>query len=272
MSDIVRYKTLDVYRGRVDDMTKKTIDISRDFRFKLDTRARDLLTSAVASGGCFGAFSYEQVNANKALRIYVPHSGIVTAHLPTTNDITNAPSGTVPNATSPAPARTGLQFYDDSTKSAVQVGFRPAVLQAATDYADRWGDALPGGGRLQPTGDVLVPASDIYNMARYMNLAQINTYQVQMQKDVEQNGYTQLNVLGRQWRFIPDVTIASGTCYPIFNLKPGRVFWKPFMDQEFVETNQSENWERRWQRKCWGCYTVSQYRPRALRIEYLTTS
>lgn len=252
MSEIVRYKTLDVYKGRVAEVAKKTFDISRDLTFKLDRECFNLLSAPVANGGCFGAFSTEQGNTNKAKRIYLAHSGIVTAHLPTTNDydMTQAAG----SATNPAP---------DGALAA----FGIKVLKAIIDYSDRWGNVLPGGGRLVPTGEIIVPSSDIIAIANDAT-PQSNAQENRIQEEINRLGYTMLTYLGRAWKFIADVTIVKGSCYPRFNILPGRVYFKPTFDKEFVETNESENWEKRWQRKVYGAYVISQYRPRALRLKY----
>jgi hypothetical protein len=49
---------------------------------------------------------------------------------------------------------------------------------------------------------------------------------------------------------------------------PGRAFFKPSFDREFVKLNEVENWESRWQRKLYGAHIISQYRPRALRVKF----
>jgi hypothetical protein len=254
VSKKVRYKTLDVYRGRVDGIAQKTFDIARDLTIGLDLEHYNLLTQSVANGGCYGAFSFEQGRANKARRIYVAHSAIITDHLPPTNDydMTQNP------LTATNPSRVGNTDR-----------FGVKVLQAIVDYADRWGNWLPDTtGRLVPTGEILVPASDISAIAADATPSSDTPTEETIQQQVNRNGYTMLSYLGRTWKFIGIVTIPSGTCFPRFNMVPGRTFFKPAFDKEFVKTDDEQNWEERWQRKVYGAHIISQHRPRGMRIQY----
>lgn len=259
-SEIVRYKTMDIYKGNVKDAALKTIDIARDLTFKLDREHYNLLVSALGSGGAFGAFATEQARTAKERRIYLAHSGIITSHLPTTNDILNG------TTSGPTGDRWTVQYYDAASTNLT--GFRPAVLRCIIDYVSSWGNVLPGGGMLSPTNDIIVPSSDIINIGLGL-LPQNTDTQNSLQQQVQDNGYFQLNLLGRNWRFLPDLTIPSGTCYPIFNMKPGISYRKPSWDKEFVTTNEQENWEERSQRKVYGATIISQWRPRAMRIKYI---
>jgi len=259
-SKIVRYKTLDIYKGDVSQTVLGTINTARDLTFKLDRVHYDLLNASLSNGGCYGAFSFEQTRSNKATRIYNAHSGIVTAHLPTTNDIVNGTtSGT-------GGTRFTVQYYD--TAATNLTGFRPAVLRAIIDYATSWGNVLPEGGSLVPSGDIIVPASDIINIALGL-LPANNDTAGSLQAQVQEQGYFSLNLLNKNWRFIPDLTITSGTCFPRFNLVPGLSYEKPSFDREFVTRNDIENWEERFQRKAYGLCIPAQYRPRGLRIKYI---
>lgn len=270
-SDIVRVKTLDLYRGDVSSSARATINTARDLRIKIDRLHYNLLNAALASGGCYGAFSYEQARTNKATRIYVNHSVIDTSHLPTTNLIVN---GTAAGGT--GGTRFTVRYYDpvkDSAGSATSyTGFRQAVLLAIIDYAASWGDLLPDAGdsgtRLVPTGEIIVPSSDVINIALTM-MPVTNMTSTDIQNQIAMNGYFSLNLLGMNWRFIPDVTIPAGTCYPRFNLMPGISFEKPNWHREFVKTDDIENYEERWQRATYSATILSQRRPRAMKITYI---
>jgi hypothetical protein len=249
-SDYVKYRTLDLYKGDITGPQKATFDIARDLTFKLDRLHYSLLTAALADGGCFGAFVTEQGKANRAQRIYMPHSGIVVAHLPTTNDFDNA----------------AVQAWDTEQNL---TGFRPAVIKVIEAYANRWGNALPdNAGRLVPTGEIIVPASDLENLGKYLAVSN-NTVASDLQNQVEKNGFASLTFWNRTWRFIPDVTIVSGTCYPRFNLPVGLSFDKPSHGGEDVQTNKLEHWEKRAQSRAWGAAILSQWRVRACRIKYI---
>jgi hypothetical protein len=263
-SDIVRYVTLDIIAGRVDGVAKATFDIGRDLQIQYDKVHFNLLSAALASGGAFGAFSYEQARTKVEQRIFVAHSAIKTIHLPSTNIILNS-TGTPASATSTVRAAMKLTDYETTAST----GLRPAVLDAIVDYQDSWGNYLPGGrGRLMATGDIICPPSDIINIAKTL-LLENNTNSTSLQQQVQENGYTSLRRLGKDWRFIGDATLVKGTCYPVFNLKPGRSYNKPIWSKEIVERNERENWEERSQQRMCAPYIVSQFRPSALKITYV---
>jgi hypothetical protein len=251
-SPLVRYKTKDILRGDVSEIAKKTFDIAHDLTFQYDRRLFTLFNSAASAGGCFGSFSYENGRTNKANRVYLPHSGIVTAHLPASNDFDLT-----------AAANTG--GTNDSPIGGL-TAFGIGVLRAVLWYGDAWGNVFPEG-RLVPTGEVIVPASDIFSIATDAAPTS-DTPQNKIEEDINTNGYTSFNYLGRRWKFIADITIAKGTCYPRFNLLPGVAFRKPSMDQEITNTNLIEHWEERQQALVYGAYIVTQRRWRAARLKY----
>lgn len=259
-SDEFVYSILDLYRGRIDGIANKTLRIAESMAFKLDRVLFTLLNQSVATGGCFGAFSFEQGNANLAKRIYVPHSGIDTTNLASTNDIVNGTTA------GPTGTRFTVRYYD--APSTTLTGFRPAVLLAIEDYANMAGP-LCEGGRLVPTGEIVLPTQDIINILSYMTLTTTAVQQTEIQKQVQENGYTSLFIAGRMWKFIGDVTLPTGTCYPRFNQLPGRAWTVPEMDGEFTETDNRKNLESRWARKAYGALIMSQWRPRACRIKYI---
>ncbi len=250
----VRYKTFDVYRGDVRERTTKVIDIARDLKIKLDLLLFGLMNLPQSSGGCFGPFSYEQAASDPELRIYQPHSGIDTTQLPTTNDLdlTQTPG----SATNPTPVQL----------SSFGINIIPVIL----DYANRWGDIFDGGA-LVPTGEILVPAADIANIA-YAFLPVANALEQRIQEEINRLGYFGVNYLGRNWHFIPSLFIQRGTCYPRFNKKPGIIYSKPALDREWVETNIPENWEERYMRRVVGAIFPAQHRIRTLRIKYASFS
>lgn len=252
MSQKVRYKVLDVYRGRVAEISKKQFDIARDLRLQLDYEHYSLLTASVATGGAFGAFSTENGRSNKAGRIYVAHSRVTTSRLPSTNDW-NITSGAV-SATNPL-----------GTTSAA---FGVDTLRAVEHYANLWADLLPDGGRLVPTGEIIIPSNQVVGISSALSMSS-NTASNSLQQQVADMGYAKLDFLGRTWRFIPDATYCpTDYCFPRFNLLPGKTFMKPSFDKEFVTTNEAENWEERYQRMVYGAHVISQHRPRALRIKF----
>jgi hypothetical protein len=252
----VNYRTHDIYRGNIAPLATKTFDLAAEMANKIDRHCLTLLTSALGSGGAFGAFT---TTGSKPSRVYVPHSNIVTSHLPTTNDITvynNAISADGATYNDPASSKVGR--------------FSPRVLQEIIRYADSWGN-LFSWGRIVPTGEIIVPSSDIFAIFADLTVVSTNASrpsETDVERQIRENGYTSLPFGGINWRFVPDVTIASGTCYPRFNMLPGQVFFKPGMDAEFVDTDREQNTEARSQRKVMGAYIIDQWRPRIARFTY----
>lgn len=263
-SEKVWYKTRDIYKGgRIADLAKATFDIARDLRIKEDNECKRLLGLAVGSGGAYGTFTF---SGAKVSRIYVPHSNIDTSHFPTTNDLTvkrrkASDIGQVVwlDTNNAAVANEGL--------AVVNGFFGIAVLQDIIRYCDSWGDIFSDG-RLRPTGEIIVPAKDVFDILFGLGQVGVNVNESQMQKDIQDKGYTGFNLYGVNWKFIPDSTIASGTCYPKLNKTPGRVFLKPTQDEEFTDLDREKSIEYRWVKKVFGMHIINQHRLNAIRLTY----
>lgn len=252
VSEKVRYKTVDVYRGRVADIAQKQFDIARDLRIQFDSEHFTLLTQSVANGGAFGTFVNS--SSNKAKRAYVAHSKVTTSRLPSTNDWDISAGGGV-SATNPLNTNTSSTFHPD-------------ILKNIVHYSTMWAGLLPGGGNLIPTGEIIVPSNKIVEIATNLAISN-NTNTNTVQQQVVDKGWFSLDYFNKRWTFLPDAMLCpTGYCFPRFNLLPGRSFLKPNFDREFVTTNDQENWEERWQRKVYGACVIGQYRPRALRIKF----
>jgi hypothetical protein len=249
----VGYRTRDIYKGDLRATVQKTFDMAFDMAYQIDRLGKTLMDATVANGGAFGAFT---LTGNKASRMYVPHSGIVTAHLPTTNAIT---VNQVPIST------------DGVYNQGPIVGrFGVRTLQEICRYADGFAGMWPDGD-LQPTGEILVPASDVF--AVLLDLSLISTSQNQpseteFNRQVNQRGYGTLHYNGITWKFIKDNTIASGACYPIFNKKIGNLYLKPSMDEEFTNYDAEKHYEWRMQSKVLGLAIINQWRMNAAKFTY----
>jgi hypothetical protein len=259
----VGYRTQDIYRGNISALAQKTFDIGFDVKQQIDKEARTLLDLSVSNGGAYGAFTF---TGEKASRIYVPHSSLITTHLPTTNALT------VKNRKSSVTGKVVWLDSDDAAvanESAADVCgfFGVPVLQDILRYCDQWGDIFTDG-RLRPTGEIMVPSSDIQDILFGLGTVGANVNQTKLQDDIQQLGYTGFSYGGVNWKFIPDVTIPVGTCFPKLNKLAGRVFMKPSMDKEFVNTVPEEHWETRSQQKVLGLYIVNQRRMNALKLTY----
>jgi hypothetical protein len=269
-SDLVRYKTMDIVKGNVAEAIRKTLDLARDLRVKLDDELKTLLTGTLANGGCFGPFGYETANGslksgnkNKSTRVYLAHSHVKVANLPTTNDIDLT-------ATAKAAATVqGVANVVPNPMSSTSGGnFTWLVPKAIIHYTNLWRGLIPNSASdLVPTGEILVPSPDIIQLAD-VNDPTVNVSAQRIQEDINRDGYFKIHYLGMDWRFIPCNDLDAGTCYPRFNLLPGSMWTKPVWDMEQVETNLWENWEKRGVRKAYAACIISQNRPRALRIKY----
>lgn len=250
-SEKVRYKTVDVYRGRIADIAQKQFDIARDLTSKFDKEHFTLLTQSVANGGAFGTF--DTTHSNKAKRTYNAHSNVKTSRLPSTNDW-NLKTGAVA-ATNPL----GTNTLDT---------FHPDILKNIVHYASMWGKLLPGGGELVPTGEIIVPSNKVVEIATNLAISN-NTNTNSVQQQIVDKGWFSLNFFGKQWTFLPDAAFCpDGYCFPRFNQLPGRSFTKPSLDKTIVNTNLEENWEERSNQTVYGACVIEQYRPRALRIRF----
>lgn len=238
-SDKVNYRLTDIYNGSIANAAQATIDIGFDLANKIDKLCYDLLTAVVASGGAFGTFTF---TGNKASRVYVANSRINTANLPSTNDITVGTPST-------------------STK------FSSAVMRAIGKYGAQWAGAFPDGD-LVPTGNIVLPALDSWDLAEEILPTDAGGAANSVAEELIRNGPMVLNYSGKRWVMIPDNTLAKGVAYAQYNKRPGTVFTKPALDQEFVDTQREKNIEFRWQMRVHGAYIASPHRLRAARFTY----
>jgi hypothetical protein len=143
------------------------------------------------------------------------------------------------------------------------------VILAILHYESQWAaTGLPGGGSLRASGRIIVPSDEIISVAT-QNFLTANSNTSSLQQQVADNGYMSIAYMGRRWEFVPDATFCpDGFCFPLFNLQPGITYSKPSLDKEFVETDLRTGWETRDQLTVYGAAVISQYRPRALRIQY----
>jgi hypothetical protein len=236
-SDPVNYRLRDIYAGDISQAAQATVDVGYDLSNQMDKLCYDLLTASVPNGGAFGTFTF---TGNKASRVYLANSRINTANLPATNDVV-------------VPGTTG------STK------FRYGVFAAIGKYGAQWAGAFSDGD-LVPTGTVVVPGGDVYDLADEVTPSGSTNNDVAAQ--LLKEGPITIDYLGRRWTVIPDNTLASGTCYAQFNKTAGDVFLKPAFDDEFVDTNRENNIESRRQQKVFGAYITSPRRLRVARFQY----
>ncbi|MHB1308290.1 MAG: hypothetical protein ACYDC1_06285 [Limisphaerales bacterium] len=242
-SDSVDYRPRDIYLGGDGaENAWKTVEIAFDLAVKADQAAMTLLDSAMKPVG--SPFNY--TTGKRSRRVFVPHSGIVTANLPTHNDIVLA-------------GNTG------STK------FRVEVLQAALKYSDSWGKRAATG-ELRPTGVVYVPSSETTDI-----LTSFDTTGSVGNPTADSVFANYMHIdHGIRWTIIPSNRLPLGKCWVQLNQKVGRIYTKTSYDvsHDSMETPEGRkkailtNRAERQMFKVWTPYVLDQSIPNALRITY----
>jgi len=218
----VRYKKIDLYRGNIVDAALSTINLAYDMANQEEVLAWTLIQTA------FKPFVFTGKRATHSYVLGNPR--VIKANLPTTNDVI-VPTGSGSNAT--------------------KFGYR--VLKAISRYASLWGAVSPQ--PFLPTGRILIPAVDASDIADEIVPAGFTNNPVADQ--LLTMGWMRINYLGPDWILIPDATLASGTCYPEFNKKIGRIFNKPGLAVERIRSDyetDKKNEELRYMKKPFGTY------------------
>lgn len=231
--DEIEYQMRDIQRGEdVAQAAQATVDIAWDLQRYLDKLAFTLMKTL------YGAFNQ---GGSKLLKTWIQHPDIVTANLPTTNDLVAA--GTT-----------------SSTK------FRLAVFSEIVRYCESWGQAF--GMPLTPTGVIYIPSKDIVDMASEVTATGLPSNN-SIIEGVLRN-YRQFGHLNVNWTLIPDATLPSGICYPVLNMPVGEIYFKPGFDQEWVESFPKLNLERRGITKPYAMFAPEAWRVRTCRVTYHT--
>jgi hypothetical protein len=244
-TDIVRYRKVDVYRGRVTDPALATVNLGYDMGQRIDGKIQDLLIGT--SSVFFGAFVFAGKRANWS---YVAHSRINTANLPTSNDIT--------------------VYEQDGTTKVTKFGWQ--VLAYIVDYCARWDGAFQDGINLKPTGRILLPPSHIKDIMH--GIYPTGATRNKIADELMEQGWFSVNFLGIDWLFVPDNTLDPTVmaCYPEFNKKAVQAFFKPELDEEKDSAgsydHDKKNEEERYMRRVFGAYYDSSRRAYAARFNY----
>lgn len=254
-TDKVRYKVVDIYRGSIVDAALQTLRLSYDWANQADSVAFNLINSSAV----FGAFTFSGKKQNYP---YVANTRINTNILPGSNDLgvyvnnsTGKYAGLAANGS--APASSGYAGF---------IGF--ATFDAIIDYCNRWVGTDPDF-ELQPTGRILVPASEIYGIGQ--TVVPTSARASEVVERIIKAGWTRVEYLGKDWSLVPSNVIPLGTCYPEFNKKPGRFFQKPSLDEEKVINTpelDEKNEEERYMRKVVGFEVNSATRRFIARFTY----
>ena len=243
-SDIVRYRKVDVYRGRITDPALATINLAYDLGMKVNERVQTLMKGD--SSHLYGAFTFTGKRANWT---YVAHSTINTDNLPTTNSV----------------------VVKDSTGTKT-TAFGWDVMMNIIDYCARWDGAWEDGVNLRPTGRIILPPGHIKSIMT--GIYPTGATRNKIADELMDAGWFGVHFLGTDWLFIPDTTLDPDDkiCYPEFNKKPVTVFFKPELDVERTSANdytiESKNEEERYIQRVFGAYWDTSRRPWAAKFDY----
>ena len=245
-TDIVHYRKVDPYRGRVVDPALASIRMAMDMGNRLNFQMQRLL---IGSGAAFfGPFTFTGKKANWT---FVANSYLNTANLPSSNHVV-------------------VYNLDDPTVNTTKFGF--AVLASIVDYAARWKGAFEDGVDLRPTGKILLPPSHIKEIAS--GIFPSGATRNKIADELMELGWFSVHYLGVDWVFEPDTTLDPDVrrCYPEFNKKPVKVYFKPELDEEKNSEGDfdydTKNEEARYARRIFGAYYDNTQRPCAARFDY----
>lgn len=243
-TDWARYQVVDIYRGQIADAALATINLAYDWKNQAEGQLYSLLTTT----GIFGAFA---LTGRRETRSFVLNSRIKPANLPGGNDLTVGLNG---------PAVGGV--------AQVKTPFGFPVLDRIISYFGRFAGSDPKMEDAKPTGRILVPGVDIEQIKS--TLTAVNAKPAVQGERLLDDGWFGIHYLGKDWFFIPDNTLPTGTCYPESSIKPGRVWLKPSMDKSPTRPSgeEEENFEERRVSKVFGASFNSANRRRICRVNY----
>jgi hypothetical protein len=235
-SDELEYPIFDDLTGKIADRSKMNIDIAGDMGWKLDTQLFGNLQDLI------GPFT---LTGDKLSRVYVPHSRIIAANLPTTNLL--VPAG-----------NTSTTLFDKR------------CLDAIIAYCRAWGDNLFGDGPLIPVS-VSVPSAHITG---FLSDVLITDPDNVMNRQVFDFGII-MQYGGYKWMFIADNTLdpAEGLAYVQFNKPVGKHWTKPAGDRLIIDDSkamQKENRESMLMNKLFFTAIPSNRRMNIAAVQYRT--
>jgi hypothetical protein len=242
-TDAIGYQVRDINLGPdISAAAQATVDLGWEMANKVDYEAYVMLTGgkSTTKQSVFGKFNLTGAALD---RTWIPNDRIVAANLPDTND---------------------LVLDDNGTGAGQSNKFRLNVCKAIVRYCEKWGNIW--GAPLRPTGLIHVPSIDVTDLADEITPTSL-IFPNALAEGLLQS-YTQFTYLGIKWTLVPDVTLASGTCYPVLNRPVGEIYYKPAFDEEFVETDKRNNWETRSARKVLNFAIPEPWRVNALRVKY----
>ncbi len=239
VSEEVNYRMRDIYTGDVQEAARATFDIAFDLANQIETILFALLIDN--TNGALGTFDI--TNANKAARVYHPHSRVLSGVLPTTNDVSIA-----------------------SVSGSTKFGF--TTFDEIIDYCVRFAKTTSDGD-LRPTGEVIVASQDVREVAA--GITPTNARAADLVENILKQGWYDVgDYMGVNWRVVPDNTIARKKCYARLNKPVGILWLKPSMDSVEETVQNVKNIASRVEGKVIGAAIPTPNKRNIVRVAYRT--
>lgn len=239
VSEVVTYRIRDLYTGNVEEAARATFDIAFDLKNQLETILYMLLVANPSSGGALGAFDITA--GNKANRVYNTHSRIAAGVLPTSNDLLMAGIG-----------------------GATKFGF--GALDEVIDYCVRFA-GTDSGGDLRPTGELIVPAQDVREIAAGITPTGVKA--TDLAESVLRTGWLDLGpYMGYNWRVVPDNTIPRKALFAVLNKPVGILWFKPGMAEVEETVNKMKNQASRQEKQVIAMAIPTPSRKNVVKVAY----
>lgn len=237
-SEVLEYTLRDWYEGNIADRAKAGLDVAYDLGMQLDGKFQTIVAAGI------GDFT---LTGDKWTRVYVPHSRINTANLPTSNLLT--PSG-----------------------NGASTLFRKACFDVIINYCRSWGENTFGDGPLVPTA-IYIPSS---HYSGFLDQVSITDPDNEMNRQVFEFGVV-MSYGGYQWTLIADPTLdpAAGRAYVRFNKPFGKHWSKPSEDVLIIDDSavlRRENRETMEEQKVFATVAPAQRRVNIAAVQYRTAA
>lgn len=234
-TDRYEYPIVDLYTGDAKSPALANIDMEYDFRQRIDAILWPLVKGQIGAFGLTGA---------KASRVYVPHSSIATANLPTSNLLT--------------PTDTGAATT-----------WRKSCLDAIIDYCASWGSNAFRDGELKPEV-IYIPSSDVKG---WLDNITISSVENSLTRQIFESGWV-VSYGGTTFTLVGDSTLDpdDGRAYVKLNKSIGEYFTKTSLDTTVTNTYPQQNREDVSMSKVYGAGLPSPKKVNLCAVQYRTAA
>jgi hypothetical protein len=195
------YFIRDLYKGNVKSPAMANVDLARDLTYKINKLLWPFIAASI--------FQNFNLAGKRSGRVYVPHSTVDVANLPTGNLLT--PAG-----------NTAASLW------------RKECMDAVIQYIASWGSGAFPDGEFSKNIRVVMPSS---HMTGFLQQIQFTSFPNSKVEAVFDNAGLQMSYGGYNWTLIGDNTLSPSGRMAYVNLgKPiGFFFTKTSMDEVFVD-------------------------------------